>query len=507
MRLKAIVLIAIFFVVGLTAGCYHVPALQSLEPVNPVISSQSIIRVNVTRQGYQFHRPWQKGPPSSRTAIGVIAAGSRVLVTSELVADHSYIELERIDNEKKSLALVEVADYEANLALLRPVDPDFLAGMKPLEIEAAAREGDILSVWQVKPNGNIIPGEGPITAIERIPYLFGNSFIAYRLNSSLQYRGNNFTLPVMKDGKLAGLLMRYDAKSQTIDTIPAPVILHFLQDAAGKEYRGFPLAGINFASAEDPVLREYLGLSDMEGGVIVDRIIKGSPAEKAGLKLKDVVLEIGGYPISSHGTYEHPVYGRISVSHLIRCEHFAGDMIKLTLLRDKKIRTAELTLEHRQADDYLVPPYIIDRRPRYFILGGLVFMELSVPYLAEYGKDWPSRAPINLVYYQRNQDILDVGERKKIVFLTGVIPTSFTDGYEDLSNLVVKSINNVVPKNLEDIEEALKSPVNGFHKIEFEDMPGIIYLNPEEIPVIDQRIRQIYRLPALKNLGGGSELK
>jgi len=500
MILRYFPILSLFFIVLSGSGCYYPHSLQDLAPVKPILSNRSIIRVNVTTQGYHFHRPWQKRQPSNRTAIGIIAPGSRVLVTSELIANHRYIELERIDNEKKTRAQVEVVDYEANLALLQPLEKNFLSDMQPLELEAEAKEGDILSVWQVKPNGNIIPGEGPITAIERISYLFGNSFIAYRLNSSLQYRGNNFTLPVIKDGKLAGLLMRYDAKAQTIDVIPAPVILHFLKDASDGIYDGFPLSGMKLSSTEDPVLREYLGLSDVEGGIMIERISNGAAAKKVELKQGDIILEIDGYPISSHGTYEHPVYGKISASHLIRCEHLVGDNLKLKILRNKTFETIELILEHRQAHEYLVPPYILDRSPRYYILGGLIFLELSTPYLAEYGKDWSSRAPTNLVYYQKNQDSLDVEAREKIVFLSNVIPTSFTSGYENLSNTVVKRINNLVPKKLEDIEEALKSPVNGFHKIELEEQPTFIYLDPKEIPAIDQQIKQVYRLPALKNL-------
>jgi hypothetical protein len=304
----------------------------------------------------------------------------------------------------------------------------------------------------------------------------------------------------MKDSKLAGLLMRYDAKAQTIDVIPAPLILHFLEDASDGMYHGFPLSGISISSTEDPVLREYLGLSHVQGGIMVEKIFKGGPAEKVGLKPGDVILEIDGYPVSSHGTYRHPIYGKISASHLIRGEHLVGDKLKLKIFRNKSFETIELILEHRSAHEYLVPPYILDRSPRYVILGGLIFLELSTPYLAEYGKDWSSRAPTNLVYYQKNQNSLDVGAKEKIVFLSNVIPTSYTSGYENLSNSVVKRINNLTPKKLEDIEEALKTPVKGFHKIELEEQPTIIYLDPKEVPVIDQQIKQLYRLPALKNL-------
>ena len=61
----------------------------------------------------------------------------------------------------------------------------------------------------------------------------------------------------------------------------------------------------------------------------------------------------------------------------------------------------KVTVEHRKADDYLVPPFIIDKPPRYFILGGMVLQELSIPHLLAYGSNWPTKAPHRLVHYAR----------------------------------------------------------------------------------------------------------
>jgi len=184
--------------------------------------SQSVVRVNVTRQRYNFHRPWQQRAPITKVGIGIIIEGPRVLVTADALANHRYIEFEKVDNGEKSEAEVDVVDYEANLALLRPVDPQFFENMMPVKLETGAVQGNDLAVWQVKPNGMVTPAMGTITSIELTRFPYRNFFLAYRLNSSLQYRLNHFTLPVIKDGKLAGLLMRYNAKEQTIDVIAAP---------------------------------------------------------------------------------------------------------------------------------------------------------------------------------------------------------------------------------------------------------------------------------------------
>jgi hypothetical protein len=81
-----------------------------------------------------------------------------------------------------------------------------------------------------------------------------------------------------------------------------------------------------------------------------------------------------------------------------------------------------------------------------------------------------------------------------------VFPISYTVGYDKLANLVVKCINNTDIYKLEDVLHALKRPVDGFHKVEFEQRPKVIYLDPMEIPKIDMQVRQRYNLPALENL-------
>ena len=480
-------------------GCV-VPAPSKSPGIASLAPNRSIIRVNVTRQGYSFRRPWQQKSPSTSSAIGVIIKGRQVLVTSQLVANHRYIELEKADTREKSTARVVAVDYEANLALLRPTDNHFLEDMHPLELKTGAVLGDYLSVWQVQRNGDVAVSEIPITSIELAQYPHGNSFLAYRLNGSLQYRFNNLTLPVVKDGKLTGLLMRYNSKEQTVDIIAAPVIEHFIKDASNGEYRGFPLAGFRIVPAEDPQLRRYIGINTSSGGVYVQGVTTGSAAERGGLREGDIILEIAGFSIDSRGNYEHPLYGKISIAHLIRCNFHVGEIVPFKIFRAGKILTLNIVPDHRSSGSYLVPPYLIDIAPRYYILGGLIMQELSLPYLREFGSSWPVRAPTDLVYYAKNQDFIDVGDREKIVILSRVMPTSYTIGYESLSNLVVTRINNKAIRGLKDLVSALETPVNGFHKIEFEHAPKVIYLDPLEIPKIERQIRKRYNLPALKNL-------
>ena len=111
----------------LMSACSMLPTSSRNSGV-PKDVPQSLLRVTVTRQGYVFHRPWQQHRPVTQTAIGVIVSENRVLVNGLLVANQRYIELETLDTRKKQPARVVVVDYDANLALLEPLDPDFLEG-------------------------------------------------------------------------------------------------------------------------------------------------------------------------------------------------------------------------------------------------------------------------------------------------------------------------------------------------------------------------------------------
>ena len=264
----------------------------------------SIVRVNVTTQRYNFHRPWQQRNPSTNSAIGVIIRDRGVLVTSDFLANHRYIELEKIDSGKKGEAKVDIIDYEANLALIRPEDPKFLEDMHPIGLTVDATQGDRLTIWQVQNNGNVIPIEGPITSIELTAYRSWSQFLTYRMNNSLQYRFDNFTLPVVFKGKLAGLLLNYDSEAQTVDVIAGPVVDHFLQDAEKPPYEGFPTAGIKFVTTEDPQLRKYMGIKEDEGGVYVQEVTEGSGADKAGIREGDIITEIDGFQIDSRNEHQ-----------------------------------------------------------------------------------------------------------------------------------------------------------------------------------------------------------
>ena len=461
----------------------------------------SVVRVSSTNQAPDFLRPWGKKAPAGRRGLGAVLSKGRVLVTAELVQNHNYIELEKAESGERMSATVLCIDYEANLALVQPTDPKFLAGLKPMDLTTDAKVGDRLGILQLESNDALAMTSGPITTIEVARYQIDDaSFLLYRLNVSLQFKESSFTAPVLKDGKLAGMLLRYAPQNQTADVIPSPVIAHFLKDYDDGNYQGFPRAGFLFAPTRDPQLRRYAKMPMGNGGIFITEVAEGSPAAKAGLQAGDVLLSVGDINVDQDGNYEEPLYGRITLSNYLSVRHQVGDKLAFKILRDGKPMTLDVALARKELKDYGVMPYLFDHPPRYYILGGLILQELTRQHLKEWGHEWKKAAPPRLVMYDQMQSQLLKGDRKHVVFLSQVLPSAATVGYNELNFLVVTAINGVKINSLDDVPKAVAASTNGYHKIDFEDHPKEIFLDANQTAAVDELVQKTYRLPSLKQM-------
>jgi hypothetical protein len=227
---------------------------------------------------------------------------------------------------------------------------------------------------------------------------------------------------------------------------------------------------------------------------------RARPAARAGIEKGDVLLAIDGQAVDQDGNYKDPEYGKIGISHLFSTKHSVGDVVKCTVFRQGAKKDLSVTLAHRPVESYVIEPYVIDRAPKFYILGGLVLSELSRQYLKEYGNDWQKKAPAQFVYYDRQQGELFKDGPKKLVFINRVLPSDLTMGYEELGQLIVTKINGVTLQSLADVPAALEKASDGVHQIEFDGEPGVIYLDAAATAAEARNFQQKYRLPALQRL-------
>jgi hypothetical protein len=476
-------------------------ATPAPEPTPEAPAPLPVVRVNVASQSFNFSQPWRKNTPAIRQGLGVVLMDGRILVTAQLVADHTYVEIEKPETALKAPAEVEVVDYDANLALLRAPAAAFLQSIPGARLDESGAVGERVEIIQIEPTGTPLRTPATITTVEVGPYpVDENAFLLYKLSVPLQSRENSFTVPAFRDGRLVGLLMRYDPRTQTADVVPAPVIHHFLQAAGTEPYAGFPRAGLTFSDTRDPQLRAYAKLPDGQGGAYVTKVLPGSPAEAAGLQAGDVLLKVDGRDIDQDGNYEDERFGKISLAHYVSTALQAGQTIPVVVWRDGAEVALQATLAPRDRSRMTSQPYIFDTAPDYVIVGGLVFSELSRQFLREWGPRWPDEAPLKLVYLDRFQSELPP-ERGRIVFISSVLPGPDTLGYDSLGYQVVEEVDGRPIRSLQDLAAAVDGAEGKFHRIKLAEDPGLVVLDVEGSKKAAERIKTEYGIPSLRHLG------
>jgi len=101
---------------------------------------------------------------------------------------------------------------------------------------------------------------------------------------------------------------------------------------SGKVMRG--RLGISIQEVTPKLAKEF-GLPEVSGALVAD-VLPQSPAERAGIKRGDILLEIDGKPIENTGQLRNRV-----------AETPVGRKVKIKLLRDRKLEEIEATVEEQ----------------------------------------------------------------------------------------------------------------------------------------------------------------
>ena len=458
----------------------------------PVDFKTSVVRVNSTQQSWNPSQPWEKADPSERRALAAIVAKDQVLTTAEMVADATYLELESTDGTRFAQAKVIAVDYEVNLALLGAASEEegkaLFEGTTALVLAEPPTIGQALEIFQVEDNGSPLLTAGLLQSIDLSSHFLPNqAFLTYMVKASMQSAASSYSLPVLKDGKLVGVLISYNAEDQISEVASTDIVGRFLKQAQSGEYKGFPSLGVNIARTEDVSLRAWLKLPETEGGVYVSNVRQKGAAQAAGIQKGDVILALDGKKIDRRGYYQHPTYGNLSWGHLIRGEKAIGDTITLSILRKGEPLEIKATLSREEEDTKLVPGYAFGKAPNFLVKGGFVFQELSRPLLQAFGEEWTSRAPLNLLdAYENPEKFEDKADR--VIFLSGSIPTPATIGYERLRNLIVKKVNGKEIRNMKSLIDAFDSKTGELHSIEFLEEDFTVYLDDDISTSVDSQL-------------------
>lgn len=482
----------------------------------------AVVGISAARRRFDYYQPWNR-QVENVFKTGVVLPGNLVLTTAERLDGATLVRLLKRGRGEWQDARIVWMDPVANIALIGAeaaffadlkgalLDPGPARGAgrplpgKPLRGEASIRRWSDgrLEDWRAEIRKHVVRAgdNGPVR------------HLTLQLVTTAKSCG--FGEAVVKDGKLAGIVT--DQTGDLLHVLPAFLISDWLKQRSGNSApRPLSRFGITFQSSQNPATAALLGrdrrgrkAADREGeGIIVTGLTdpdpKAPPKERL-LRPRDLLLAVDGHPIDMYGEYRDPVFGYISFEGLStrspeKGARYAGDKVRIRLLRDGKTMEIDYPLPAADAEKALVPDAAYGREPEYLLRGGLLFQTLNNPYLQSWGEKWQDAAPFRLFYYNNEDRRKD---RERIVFLSQVLPDPYNMGYQEYRFLVLSRVNGRIISRLTDVAEALKKPEGDFHRFEF--VPGSavrrLVLAAKGMEEATQRVMQSYSIPKASSLG------
>jgi len=305
--------------------------------------SPSVVVITTEQVVYSQWSWYGQSQVESGAGSGVIISSDGYILTCAHVVDGASSITVTIDDKDYTATLVG-EDTTSDVAVIK-IDA---TGLTP----ATVGDSDNLKVGQsVMAVGNPL-GElggtvtgGMISALNRSVTIQGtsstNTMSLIQMDASVS-PGNSGGGLFNMSGELVGIV---NAKSSSSDAeglgfaIPINDAIKVAQELLENGYvTGRPYLGITYLGVEDAQTAAQLGVNAY--GVYVVEVVKGGPAERAGLQSGDRIVSIDGTEIAS----------KDDLGTLMQ-KHTAGDSLAITIARGGQMQTINVTLGEKTASN------------------------------------------------------------------------------------------------------------------------------------------------------------
>ena len=305
--------------------------------------SPSVVVITTEQVVYSQWSWYGQNQVESGAGSGVIISSDGYILTCAHVVDGASTITVTIGDKDYTATLVG-EDTTSDIAVIK-IDAD---GLTP----ATVGDSDGLKVGQsVMAVGNPL-GElggtvtgGMISALNRSVTIQGSSSVntmsLIQMDASVS-PGNSGGGLFNMNGELVGIV---NAKSSSSDAeglgfaIPINDAIKVAQELLENGYvTGRPYLGITYLAVTDAQTASQLGVNAY--GVYVVEVVKGGPAEKAGLQAGDRIVSVDGTEIAS----------KDDLGTLMQ-KHAAGDTLSITIARDGQMQTVNVTLGEKTASN------------------------------------------------------------------------------------------------------------------------------------------------------------
>ncbi|MEX0737916.1 MAG: trypsin-like peptidase domain-containing protein [Pseudohongiella sp.] len=464
---------------------------QISEEIREIESS--IVKIYTTAAAPDYFTPWRLLTPSQSSGSGAVVDGQRILTNAHVVANASYVQVQKHNDPQRYQASVRFVSHASDLALLEVEDPAFFDDTPALAIGDLPEPNTEVFVFGYPVGGRTLSvTKGILSRVEQQVYAHsGEYLLAGQIDAAIN--PGNSGGPVIVDGKITGVVMQSAAGGRTEALgyfVPPDILRHMLTDARDGRYDGFPDLGFRSQDLESPAAKAAYGLQEDQSGVLVIKVFSNSPADGI-LQENDVVLSIDGVAIAGDSTISLSRTLQTNYKHAIDLKQI-GEDVELTLSRHGEVRTVTLTAQRRQENYSLVRAEEFDALPEYYIYGGILFVPLNMNLIKRWGADWTRSAPVNLLH-ARSQ--WSSPERREMVVALQVLAADVNLGYHDVRNWIVDTINGEPVRDFYDFVRQLRDNNDEF--VVFRSDSGFqLVVDHDEAITSEGDILQRYRIPA-----------
>ena len=454
--------------------------------------SQAVVKIYKNSNAADYFTPWAMLGNSQSSGSGSIIANQRILTNAHVISNASFIQVQRQGGSKKFRAEVEFVSDETDLAILKVEDSNFFNDSTPLTIGKLPDTQTTVKAYGFPQGGKTLSiTKGVLSRVEHQSYAHGNGFfLAGQIDAAIN--PGNSGGPIIVNNKVVGVVMQGNFGRATENQgyfIPPSIIKHVLDDIKDGKYDGFLEAQITVQSMESPALKAYHGMKPDQTGVLVTHITENGSSDGI-LQANDVLLNIDGYDIADDRTIVFRDKQRTHFKYALD-QHAYDDPAEITLLRDGKKMTVQVSGKNKLANPTLARKQVFNELPDYYIYGGVVFVPLNMNLIKRWGQDWRQKAPLDFLLFRSEPASQD---RQEVVVAIQVLPAEVNIGYHSWSSWVVDSINGKQIKNFKQFTEILHN--NQAEHVVLQDKSGYQMVIDHQLAISSRNeILTNYRIP------------